>query len=100
MRLSGPLADRINLHVPVRAVPAETLASTDRAECSAAIRARMIAARERQRVRFASLDGVECNARASARWLLHDGVRTAPCCGSLHGSVRRQRFPRGDLIGP
>ncbi len=31
------------------------------------------AARERQRVRFASLDGVECNSRAPARWLLHDG---------------------------
>ena len=82
-RLSGPLADRIDLHVPVRAVPAEALASMDRSECSAAIRARVVAARERQRVRFASVDGVECNARAPARWLLHDGGADSPVVREL-----------------
>lgn len=72
-RLSGPLADRIDLHVSVRAVPAEALASGQHSECSAAIRGRVIAARERQRERFAALPEVNCNARAPARWLLRDG---------------------------
>jgi magnesium chelatase family protein len=49
------------------------LASADRGEGSAAIRERVIAARERQRVRFTSLGGVECNARAPGGWLLRDG---------------------------
>jgi magnesium chelatase family protein len=72
-RLSGPLADRIDLHVAVRAVPVETLASMERSECSAAIRARVIAARERQCLRFADSPEVNCNARAPARCLLRDG---------------------------
>jgi magnesium chelatase family protein len=49
------------------------LASTARGESSAAIRDRVVAARERQRVRFGSLCGVECNARAPGGWLLRDG---------------------------
>jgi magnesium chelatase family protein len=72
-RLSGPLADRIDLHVTVRAVPTELLAAVERSECSAAIRERVVAARERQRVRFESLCGVACNARAPGGWLLRDG---------------------------
>jgi magnesium chelatase family protein len=72
-RLSGPLADRIDLHVTVRAVPAETLAASTPSESSAAIRSRVIAARERQKERFASCPDVTCNARVPARWLLRDG---------------------------
>ena len=72
-RLSGPLADRIDLHVPVRAVSAESLASPQRSEPSRAIRDRVIAARERQRKRFAGVDGVECNSHAPASWLLREG---------------------------
>lgn len=73
-RLSGPLADRIDLHVPVRPVAPELLASRARAECSAAIRARVTAARERQRARFAAWPEISCNARAPARVLLGDGA--------------------------
>jgi magnesium chelatase family protein len=72
-RLSGPLADRIDLHVTVRAVPAETLASVSRSEPSSAIRERVVAARERQRIRFASTPEVNCNARAPTRQLISDG---------------------------
>jgi magnesium chelatase family protein len=71
-RLSGPLADRIDLHVTVRSVPAEALMSAERSEGSDAIRARVIAARERQRIRYAARS-TDTNARAPARWLLRDG---------------------------
>lgn len=52
-KISGPLLDRIDIHLDVPRVPYEKL--TDRApgEPSAAVRARVEAARERQRVRFA-----------------------------------------------
>ena len=55
-RLSGPLADRIDLHVHVQRVPPQSLAAhaahaaTDR---SARVRERVIRARERQRLRYA-----------------------------------------------
>ena len=72
-RLSGPLADRIDLHIDVRSVPAESLAAAPRGESSATIRARVIAARDRQRIRFAPATDVTCNGRAPARRLLRDG---------------------------
>jgi magnesium chelatase family protein len=47
-RISGPLLDRIDLHVEVPAVPDRELASRQAGEASEAIRARVAAARERQ----------------------------------------------------
>jgi magnesium chelatase family protein len=71
-RLSGPLADRIDLHVQVPAVPLGELATRARGDTSAAIRARVESARERQRRRYGR-DG--CNARAPGRWLeTHGGL--------------------------
>jgi magnesium chelatase family protein len=52
-RLSGPLMDRIDLHVEVPRVEYDKLVGDGRAEPSAAVRARVEAARERQRARFA-----------------------------------------------
>ncbi len=69
-RLSGPLADRIDLHVAVRAVAASELATRPRAESTAAIRARVIEARARQQVRYRDVPGVHTNAQAPARLLL------------------------------
>ncbi|NTU81209.1 MAG: YifB family Mg chelatase-like AAA ATPase [Chloroflexales bacterium] len=52
-RVSGPLLDRIDIHVEVPRVNYEKLSSDRLSEPSAAIRARVTAARERQRARFA-----------------------------------------------
>jgi len=52
-RVSGPLMDRIDLHVDVPRVEYEKLSATQRGEASAAVRARVEAARERQARRFA-----------------------------------------------
>ncbi len=54
-RISGPLMDRIDLHVEVPRVEYEKLSSSQRGEPSAAVRARVEAARERQAQRFAGL---------------------------------------------
>jgi magnesium chelatase family protein len=60
-RLSGPLLDRIDLLVTVKAVKLGELRDTEPAESSASIRARVIDARERQRNRLARW-GLGCNA--------------------------------------
>ena len=75
-RLSGPLADRIDLHVPVPPVSLVRLAARDAAERSASIRERVEAARHRQRQRYGT--DVGCNARAPGRWLdAHAGLEAA-----------------------
>ncbi len=60
-RLSGPLLDRIDLHVEVAALPPATLAQESAGEDSATVRARVMQARERQLQRQgctnATLDG-------------------------------------------
>jgi magnesium chelatase family protein len=62
-RLSGPLLDRIDLLCTLRAAPALELVSagSQRAESSAAVRERVVAARRRQAARLAGT-GVACNA--------------------------------------
>ena len=57
-RLSGPLVDRIDLHVEVPALPYQQLATAEAGEPTEAVRARVAAARERQRER-----GKSWNAR-------------------------------------
>jgi magnesium chelatase family protein len=66
-RLSGPLADRIDLHVPVPPVSLARLAARDSGERSASIRERVEHARGRQRQRYGRDEA--CNARAPGRWL-------------------------------
>jgi magnesium chelatase family protein len=72
-RLSGPLADRIDMHVTLGAVAASSLQQASDGEPSAAIRARVEASRTVQRERFAAVAGASCNAHASGRWLLSHG---------------------------
>jgi len=61
-KISGPLLDRIDLHVEVPALAYNDLASRSPAEQSSVIRARVMAARERQRNRFRDSAGVYSNA--------------------------------------
>ena len=53
--MSGPLRDRLDLTVEVPAVPPDVLGAGASGECSEAVRARVVAARERQRERSGSL---------------------------------------------
>jgi magnesium chelatase family protein len=65
-RLSGPLRDRFDLTVEVPAVPPDVLEDTSAGEPSAAVRARVGAARARQQMRYAD-DGVRTNAELTPR---------------------------------
>ena len=65
-RISGPLLDRIDLHIEVPAVRYEELTGKVPGEPSDAIRARVEAARSIQRERFGRTKA-SCNARMSSR---------------------------------
>jgi magnesium chelatase family protein len=66
LRMSGPLLDRIDLQVHVNPVPLETLRDIEPGESSAAIRERVVAARERQQKRLARYR-IGCNAEMTSR---------------------------------
>jgi magnesium chelatase family protein len=67
-RLSGPMADRIDLHVHVGRIPVSELgARGDSREGSARVRERVERARAKQRARYACTPRVSCNAHAPAR---------------------------------
>ena len=68
-RLSGPLADRIDMHVSVGPVALRELNGGPGGDQSRNIRARVERARLQQRRRFAKVRGVSCNAFASGRWM-------------------------------
>ena len=61
-RISGPLLDRIDIHVNVPRVDYEKLSSSTVGEPSEKIRKRVEAARELQRVRFARTPNISCNS--------------------------------------
>jgi magnesium chelatase family protein len=68
-RISGPLLDRIDLHIEVPQVKFREMSVAPPGETSAQIRERVIAARKRQHVRFAAKPKITCNARMGSREL-------------------------------
>lgn len=68
-RISGPLLDRIDLHVEVPAVKFREITAEKTGETSAQIRERVLAARQRQQARFADKKSITCNARMGTREL-------------------------------
>ena len=75
-RVSGPLLDRIDLHVEVAPVGYEELSGTEQSESSAAILSRVQKARGLQEARYQGL-GFACNARLSSS-ALREYCRLAP----------------------
>jgi magnesium chelatase family protein len=72
-RISGPLADRIDLHVNVSAVPVRQLGDNSPREKSASVRSRVELARALQRRRYATMPGDVWNSRVPGRWLDRHG---------------------------
>ena len=64
-RVSGPLLDRLDLHIDVAPVKFSDLSGLEKAESSASIKERVDAARKIQTARFAGT-GVRCNAQMPA----------------------------------
>ncbi|MCK5846345.1 MAG: YifB family Mg chelatase-like AAA ATPase [Bacteroidales bacterium] len=68
-KISGPLLDRIDLHVEVTPVPFRKMAEMQKSEKSADVRKRVIAAREIQEERFKDTTNVHANAQMGSKHL-------------------------------
>ena len=62
-RISGPLFDRIDIHIEVQPVDYHQLSARRQAESSVEIRKRVIHAKATQEIRFAGMEGLHCNAQ-------------------------------------
>ena len=90
-RLSGPLADRIDIHVHVGGVPLRALGARGSGERSAAVRERVEAARAMQRARYAAHARVFCNAHAPPGCL--------DVAGGLEGAARELLATAAERVG-
>lgn len=68
-KISGPLLDRIDIHVEVTPVSYNELAEERKSEKSEKVRTRVIKAREIQEKRFKENNGVHCNAQIGSKQL-------------------------------
>lgn len=66
-KISGPLLDRIDIHVEVIPVPFEKLSGAPPSESSEVIRQRVVKARQIQEERFVEWKGVYCNAQMTSK---------------------------------
>lgn len=89
-RISGPLLDRIDLHVEVPQVKFREISSEEQGEPSAAIRERVNAARQIQHQRFADRPKITCNARMGPRELKQ-------YCALDNASMEMLKFAMADL---
>jgi len=87
-KLSGPLLDRIDLHITLARVPFEDYTKTKPEESSAAIRARVEAARERQNARFSGRD-IACNGAMSSADLRAHCPLADPALALLQDAMQR-----------
>ena len=75
-RISGPLLDRIDLIVEVAALPPAELLGAGQGEPSAAVRPRVVAARQRQQQRQGGPNGVQDAARLAEQTPIATAART------------------------
>ena len=68
-KISGPLLDRIDIHVEVVPVPFRELSNDRKSEKSEAILQRVITARKIQEDRFSESKGIHCNAQMTSKQL-------------------------------
>jgi magnesium chelatase family protein len=68
-KISGPLLDRIDIHVEVVPVPFRELSEARSAEPSADVRQRVIKARQIQEKRYSKNKGIHCNAQITSKML-------------------------------
>ncbi|MEN9991263.1 MAG: hypothetical protein RLZZ224_965 [Verrucomicrobiota bacterium] len=91
-KISGPLLDRIDLHVEVPLVDFKELSSSELGEKSATIRARVAAAREIQSQRFQKNRGVSTNSAMSAKLVREHCALDATSTSYLEHAMERMNF--------
>ncbi|MCA9403643.1 MAG: YifB family Mg chelatase-like AAA ATPase [Candidatus Omnitrophica bacterium] len=110
-RISGPLLDRIDIHLEIPPVPQEVLASGGNEETSARIKDRTLAARARQSVRFAEtstttnaqMDDVQlrkhCRLDNAGAALLGEALEQLNLSARAHDKILRLSRTIADLAG-
>ena len=88
-KISGPLMDRIDLHVEVLPVPYNELSDKRRGESSAVIRQRVIRARKIQEERYREFPGIHSNAQMTPQLLQTYCELDERCTESLRNAMRR-----------
>ena len=95
-RVSGPLADRIDLTVHVPALALHSMPAPASGDASTVVRMRVAAARVRQLARFAAHPHVRCNAQAAGRWLdAHTPIASAARAFLVDAASRAGLSARG-----
>ena len=97
-RISGPLLDRIDLHIEVPAVPYQELAAKQDGTSSAVMREQVLEARAAQASRFGG-DGQRLNARMNSRQLRKYGVLDAACQLLLKTAMEELGLSAGPTTG-
>lgn len=88
-KISGPLLDRIDMHIEVIPVELEKITSTNEAEPSRRIRERVIQARSLQTERFKSYPGVYCNAQMNPALLKKYCTLDSACMTLLKAAMQK-----------
>ncbi|MHA4847419.1 YifB family Mg chelatase-like AAA ATPase [Flavitalea antarctica] len=88
-KISGPLLDRIDLHVEVTPVAFSELWPGVKGESSQEMRRRVIMARQIQTDRFADSPGIHCNAQMSSRTLREVCVLDTTCAGLIKSAMAK-----------
>lgn len=91
-RISGPLLDRIDLHVEVPLVDYKELSNSEPGETSEAIRQRIEKAREVQAVRFKGQKAIHTNSAMTPRLLKKHCELDAECAGLLEHAMTEMNF--------
>ncbi|MGB9712379.1 MAG: YifB family Mg chelatase-like AAA ATPase [Dissulfurimicrobium sp.] len=90
-KVSGPLMDRIDIHIEVPAVPYSELIKSRRGEDSKTIRDRVVAARDIQKRRFEGLE-IYCNAQMSSKEMRKFCVLDGQCKDFLVSALQKLGF--------
>lgn len=111
-RVSGPLLDRIDITLQTRPVEYHEMATETDGLPSSHYRARVEAARDRQRHRFREFPGIFCNAQmpstlarvhckmsSRAEWMLERAVRHHALSARAHDRILKLARTRADLEG-
>ena len=88
-KISGPLLDRIDLHIEVTPVPVSQLNNMQQGESSAVIRERVVAARAIQTARFAGHPGVHSNAQMTSKLTREHCALTDECRSIIETAMNR-----------
>lgn len=88
-RISGPLLDRIDLHIEVVPVPFEELSKKSMGEKSSSVRARVTRARQIQTERFADVPGIHSNSQMNSKMIQKYCELNDECTNLLKGAMEK-----------